>query len=761
VRATIRLTLLGVRRRGAGQVAVLVVVTALASAAVVAGMASRRSTATIVDHAYKTLGRPDLVLYGDPDTLRAAARDPEIELASPPEMLAAVKTRVDGKSVDVSITALGRNHAAVGGPKLVDGRWPRGTNEVVVERSIVVEGASHVGATMLLRGGLNAPVTSVHVVGSVIELSDCLYLRQQCDPLRVFGRGDLVASLAAPPAASSFHASYRVKNPARAPAVGARLVGASHGQISQNNWRDTRRDILVMAEVFGAIVSAFGGFMLAAACFVIAGATAARLAARRRSLGLLRAIGFSPGQVTAALLAEHLVLGAVGVVFGWVLGSLAAPGLNDVDRVFVGASRVPSVESLVVALLVVEAFLAAAVVIPAWRAGREPASEVLRDVPPPLDGGRTIASIARRLGASASLVAGLRRAVARPGRASLAAAALFVATIAAIMSYGFIHSVAAAKADTARVGDPFDAVVITPALGNATTSLDTMREVSAWQTERAADAALGNATYRANLLGGDPTTFGYRIESGRALAANGEAIVGYGFLTDSGLHIGDSIHATVGGVPVDLRIVGSYAEATDSGKVIQLLASSVPTNGLIAGQPQLDVRAAPGVSRAALVAALRAHLQQPAVVTANELQDTGVGAVQGTLLGFTALLLLVAAANLVATTVAATRERARALGVLRAIGCTTGQLVVQSAAGTALLGFFAAMVGVPLGLVIFTRIADTIASGAGVGPGLITNPPLWFLAALVPAAVLVAGASGALGAAALARTPAAELVRYE
>ena len=56
--------------------------------------------------------------------------------------------------------------------------------------------------------------------------------------------------------------------------------------------------------------------------------------ARRRTLGVLRAIGFRPRQVVAVVLLEHGLLAAVGVALGWVVGSLLAPGLGDIGEHF-------------------------------------------------------------------------------------------------------------------------------------------------------------------------------------------------------------------------------------------------------------------------------------------------------------------------------------------------------------------------------------------------------------------------------------------
>lgn len=765
--AVIRLTLAGARRRGIGQVLALVLVSAFASAAIVAGLASRTTNASLVDAAYERANHPDLVLYGTPDALRAAATDGEVAAASEPvargfgQVQAGEVTGSD--PVDISVMAIDPTRLpAVGTPELVEGRWPAAADEITVEHSVLVEGVVALGGRLTITNPSGS--FEVRVVGSAIELSDCFYTNRQCDPLRAFGTPTLVDELNAGLGLPQAHVAwYRLVDPERAAAVGTRLLrdeGPLPGLGGQNHWPDTRGDILIIGEVFGAMVAGFGAFLLGAACFVVAGATAARMVARRRSLGLLRAVGFRTGQLTASIVLEHAVIGAVGVGVGWLVGSLAAPNLGGVATVLDTGAGTFEPGALVAALGAVEALLALAVVVPAWRAGRLPATEVLRDVPLASGAGRAIGVLARRLGAGPSLVVGLRRAVARPARAALASAALLVAAVGTIVAAGFIGGIDRATADPAVIGHPYDASVFGPVDDGLTAALATMPTVQAWFTERETRAAVGDGLYLTRALGGDPAAAGYRVGGGRALTGPGEALVGYGFLQDTGLDVGDPFTATIGGSEVDLHVVGWYLETSDAGRVVLVREESLPTvpDG---SSTIVRVVAARGVAPEELVAAVAPRAGPLAFVLAGDPDVGGLRAVTGTLYGFAALLAGVAAANLAATTVAATRERARALGVLRTVGCTTRQLIGQAAAGGAVLGLAAGLVGAPLGWFVFQSLADAMASGVGIGPGLAPGPPGWFLAAVVPATTALAAAAGALSSLGLSRRPAAELVRFE
>ena len=82
--------------------------------------------------------------------------------------------------------------------------------------------------------------------------------------------------------------------------------------------------------LLGELLGLFGLIALAAAACAIANVTAARAVAQHQSTAMLKAIGFTPGQVAGALLGENLLLAAAGTLSGLALGwglSQAAPAI--------------------------------------------------------------------------------------------------------------------------------------------------------------------------------------------------------------------------------------------------------------------------------------------------------------------------------------------------------------------------------------------------------------------------------------------------
>ena len=185
---------------------------------------------------------------------------------------------------------------------------------------------------------------------------------------------------------------------------------------------------------------------------------AARLVERRREIGLLGAVGFTPRQVSSALLLEHLTLGLVAALAGWFLAGFLAPKL----QLGIGAALGPqgpawTLLGLVVTALVISVILTLATLVPAHRAARRPVTDVLRDAPSERASRltRRLAGVPRRLS-----MLGVRDVASRPGRAALTALAIAVAVVGAVVSFGFIGAVDTARADTARVGDPWDVTVV-------------------------------------------------------------------------------------------------------------------------------------------------------------------------------------------------------------------------------------------------------------------------------------------------------------
>ncbi|GFJ92107.1 ABC transporter permease [Phytohabitans rumicis] len=304
--------------------------------------------------------------------------------------------------------------------------------------------------------------------------------------------------------------------------------------------------------------------------------------------------------------------------------------------------------------------------------------------------------------------------LARPGRSALTAAALAVAVAAIVVAAGFVSTMGKVVDDSARAGDPYDAVVAPEgAPADLPAILSAMPAAAGWYSQVDRRTTLGEETFLSRAIGGDPDDAGFVVREGQPLRAAGEALAGYGFLRRFGLDVGDTVHIRAGETPLTLRIVGWYTETEDTGEVLmyraEMLPGATPDAYLVVAQP--------GSTPEALAVALRDRLGPAVTVRARESDPDELGAFTNSLLAMAVLILVVSLANLAAALLSGARERSRVLGVLRTVGFTVRQTVAQSATGGAALGLVAGVVGLPAGLLALgpcpTRPPSRSASGRG------------------------------------------------
>ncbi|MET7394440.1 ABC transporter permease [Dactylosporangium sp. NPDC005572] len=244
--------------------------------------------------------------------------------------------------------------ARLGDLKLTAGAPPARPGEVVVGEQI---GAAPGTAITLL----TASGPQRYIVTGVVDA-----------PL-IFVADDVAAELA--PGVRAIELRLESGADADRVAAGVRDVVGTGGRVLTGDGRgalepraDARLRWIGMQVLTGT--AALGGFVTV---FVVASTFAFTVGQRRRELGLLRAIGATPGQVRRMVLGEALAVGAIGSVAGLLAGAVLAPA---VGRILVGARLEPAtfeVRFEVWPVLVSLAVGPVVAVLGAWSAARRAA----------------------------------------------------------------------------------------------------------------------------------------------------------------------------------------------------------------------------------------------------------------------------------------------------------------------------------------------------------------------------------------------------
>ena len=531
------------------------------------------------------------------------------------------------------------------------------------------------------------------------------------------------------------------------------------------DWRTQRTDLTDDSRRLLTILQTTTVLALLAAAFTLATAIGGRVLAQRRQIGLLRAIGLTPAQVTSLLVAHYLVLAVLASPLGLVGGAVVAERLSAsaADALGAPAHPPPSLPLLALALVVALAVVAVATALPAWRAGRVPVQAALA-----LGRGATsarasrVAALARRLRLPVVVGVGAKDAFAQRGRTILTVSSLALAAALVATAMSFEATMDRLASDPGLRAQPYELrVQSTLPAAEVDRLLARRGEVTAVARVREiVMTGRGHAEIHARVLDGPLQSFPYAIRDGRAARAPGEVTLGRGALDALNASVGDRIALSASGRPVSLRVVGRHVEPDDEGRGAVTSLAGLPAGTAELDDPYWAVRVAKGADPVATAAALardghgRLSAERPIESLQREADD-----MRPVVYGTVALLIVIAALNLLTTLGLAIRERERDYAVLASVGATPRQVRSTVIAGGAALAFPAAVVGLPLGAWIFMLVIG--ATDPADGPDVRTLPGWWWYPVAIAGAIALTAAISALASRAATRIRPAPALRAE
>ena len=428
-------------------------------------------------------GRP-----ADPAGLEALAQAPGVVDQSGPYPVTGAVLEADGQLATAEVEGRDAASAGVDRPELTQGRWLDGGG-AVVEAAFADALGLRAGDSITLNNrafpvvGLAVsaaapPYPSMAPAGTAENrLQYCpLPAPSPCDealagggfspeldtalrrvdaehPGRVWLTQADARSLARDPASLNYVVHLRLADPAAAHTFVDRHLppGGPDGAVvpgtvdapALRSWQqigDEVEDLLRNEQEALLVGSRLLGLLAVASIAVLVGG---RMAEQSRRVGLLKAVGGSPGLVAAVLLAEYVLVALLAAATGLAAGWLAAPLLADPGVGLLGGSGTPLLTVSTVATVVAVAIgvAVAATAVPAVRAARTSTVAALADSPrAPRRSARLIAVSARL---PVPLLLGVRVAGRRPRRVALAVLSVAIT----------VTGIVAALATEAQVGE--------------------------------------------------------------------------------------------------------------------------------------------------------------------------------------------------------------------------------------------------------------------------------------------------------------------
>src|ERR1700723_618697 len=370
-----------------------------------------------------------------------------------------------------------------------------------------------------------------------------------------------------------------------------------------STWQQVKDSMANNDRLLGLLLALFGIIALVAAPCAIANVTAGRVLVQRQDIAMLKALGFTPGQVVRMLLAEQSLLGAAGACLGliaaWIMTS--PEFVRPPDGTPVGLAPLSGGWMALIGVGTVLT-VAIATVIPAWWAGRVSPVAAVQPSPP-----RGHLSLIARLGLlfplPAALVLGARDSLTRRLPAALTVFGLAIPMVMITIALTCWSTIDGFTSHPGQVGLAAAVTVSQGGLDNnqMLALINHDGQVLAHYPGAEFDTLLpgDNGTFTARAMGSSSRPYPFQVVQGRMFHAANEAVAGQGFLDLMHITVGAWISPTIDGVPVILHIVGRTIEPDNNGDVLDFGLDALNHAGSAPPQLVYHLVPKPGVTAAA------------------------------------------------------------------------------------------------------------------------------------------------------------------
>ncbi|MBN1936568.1 MAG: ABC transporter permease [Anaerolineae bacterium] len=541
--------------------------------------------------------------------------------------------------------------------------------------------------------------------------------------------------------------------------------------VAHTNWRDVRESAIFGAQINFVFLGSFGLFAVVATVLVIASSVSSSVLSQFRQIGLLKALGFTQGQILLLYTGQYLILGIVGCPLGLILGLVLSPlPLKSVAASLSTTFR-PSLDPVLI--VVVWGVVLGSILLATWgSAYRGARANTVKAISVGAEAPRRrsfwITALAARLGASVVMVLGLNDIFAKPFRSVMTGLNLTLGVIGVVFGLTLNETLENYRQNPALLGIVYDAVVTRQEMSDSRAQglLRRSTDVIAYYGELLIEAETSSGqAFQVRAVDGDLGAFPFQITGGRLLQPNtAEAIAGQGLLDWLGLQVGDELTLILDKNekrPLTWQIVGKYPEPVNAGQMMIVNLASV-TRAVKSAEPsRYYVKLAPNANVARLGTFLSPHPDSDLNLTLVEQAIPSVVIyLQLAILALAVVLIGIALVNVFNTSLLAMQEKVRIIGVLKTVGMTPAQVMSMSNTTTAVLALIATLTGIPFGWLFTKGMLEVLSQVYGFGRVSVRLNPLYALL-LVPVLVMVSLVGSLFPARRAARLSIVEVLRHE
>ncbi len=736
---------------------------ALLTVAVVAGVAAALFLATMLLQGTlnpwqqlfgRTHGADVLVYFQDRTDISELHSLPGVQAVSQPYQAASATLAQGAQKSPVELRSMTPVPPAMSTPLVVAGSWLRASVPagVVVEASFAQ--AVHVGVgDQIVVDGIDGTMTSMRVIGIADTADQGFY--PQWTPGLIWVQHRLLVKVEPSQGETQQVVGLRLTD-SSAVATGqvVQTIWNLYNGPDQNSssaverystWQQVQNSMASNDRLLGLLLALFGIIALVAAPCAIANVTAGRVLVQRQDIAMLKALGFTPGQVVRVLVAEQTALGAAGTVLGLAAARImTSPAfVRPPDGTPVGLAPLSGSWVAVIGVGTVLT-VALATIVPAWYAGRVSPVAAVQPSPPHGHLSR-MARLGLLVRLPAPLVLGARDCLSRRLPAALTVFGVAVPMVMITIALTCWSTVDGFTREPGRIGLAAAVTVSQGGLDNkqAVALISHDHQVQAYYPGTSFDTLLpgDNGTFTARAMGYSWRPYPFQVVQGRMFHAPNEAVAGQGFLDLMHIGVGAWISPTIEGVPVILHIVGRTIEPGNNGDVLDFGLDALSDAGAAPGQLVYSLVLKPGVQPAAARTRLLAVSEDQLDVQVVSNPADGLGVVRAVIAVAVVVLAVIALANLLTATAIGLRDHVHEVGVLKALGLTPRQVMATLVVNTAILTSIGVASGTAAGLVIAPRLINMQGQTSGIGAGISDGLPATTIAEILAVALATAAAA--------------------